>query len=708
MKKNKNISLTKKEKLASNRITTNTIKRRKFIPFIIAGVIFAVLIFSYGWYSLVYVNRIYPNVVIGSTDFSGLSQENAIKKLDEQVKKINSNDIKLILSGNTWDIKTSDIGLNYDIEGTIEKIYSVGRRGNFFDNLKERVSLLFKNKNIDAIYSLDQNVISGKLAEIYSENETPVSDAKFIYSNDVVTIEPEKSGQTIDKAKLYADLDQNLSQLNSVYDINIILEDTYPKITENMLNNLKDQYVRALNNVIILNSEVKNITISKSQISSWIYTAAVFNEDQTGFIPKAHAEEESGNFSAQLEINQEEIRKFIDSIAGDINHDPKDARLSFSNGNVSVFQTPEKGYKVDEDQTVADITNLLISRMNVSRASNDKNTDENNNIELPLEITDPEVSDVNSETLGIKERIGTGTTSFSGSPDNRIHNIKNGANMFHGVVIKPGETLSAISILGNPSAETGYLPELVIKENKTLPEYGGGLCQVSTTLFRAALNAGLEILERTNHAYRVSYYEPPVGMDATVYYPQPDLVIKNNTDHYILIQTSVVGTQITFDLYGTKDGRNVEMSEPVVSETISPPKDVYIESSDLPAGTIKKQESSHAGAKASFYYKVIKDGKTLFEKTFNSVYKAWQGVYLFGTGTTLPDGVDAKDKDGNKVEGQKDAGGNKCSNECEEGWTECKDGGIRRCNKDGDCLKWSAVSSCGDGQTCSNNQCVNQ
>lgn len=685
------------------------VSKKIYTYLIITGIVFLALILSYGWYCLIYQNKIFANVKIGEIEFSGLSKENALGLLKNKTKDSEDSQIVLSLNNQTWQIEPNNINLEYKYKHTIDKLYSIGRQKGFYGNLKERLSLFVTPRYLDAIYQFDQTNLNNSLSRIYKEVEKPISDAKFQYENGEIKIIPEQNGTQIDKAKVYNDLDKVFSTLSSP-DIDLVLEDSYPKITQEKLEQIKNQYKKALEDDIVLDSELKNIIIDKSQIASWFYTVAVYidkNQVKSDF--KVHAAD-SSNFEAKLELNQEDIRQYISNIASEVNKDPKDARLNFSNGSVSIFQFSEKGYNLNQDETVTKITNLILSRINVAGITSDnQQTKSSNHLDLPLKVTEPDVSDTNINGLGIKEMIGNGSTSFYGSPKNRIYNINHGANMFQGVVMKPGDTLSAVSIIGNPSAESGYLPELVIKENKTIPEYGGGLCQVSTTLFRAALNAGLEILERTNHAYRVSYYEPPVGMDATVYYPSPDLVIRNNTPTHILIQASVAGTKITFSFYGTRDGREVEISEPQIYDTVSPPKAKYIESSDLPKGTIKKQEGSHPGAKASFYYKVTKNEEILFERTFNSVYKAWQAIYLYGPGTDVPDQDGDEDKeDEKKDEDKKDAGGNSCSNECEEGWSECKNGGIRHCNQDGDCLKWSAVTNCPDGKTCSNNECVDE
>ena len=177
--------------------------------------------------------------------------------------------------------------------------------------------------------------------------------------------------------------------------------------------------------------------------------------------------------------------------------------------------------------------------------------------------------------MGLKELIGTATTSYAGSPSNRRYNIANGTKYLAGKLFKPGEEFSVVKSLGAVDATTGYLPELVIKENRTTPEYGGGLCQVSTTLFRAALNAGLKITERKNHSYRVSYYEREVGpgLDATIYLPSPDLKFLNDTPGWILIQGTVnnAKSEVTFELYGTNDGRRSVVGKPVVYDITNPP-----------------------------------------------------------------------------------------------------------------------------------------
>jgi len=275
------------------------------------------------------------------------------------------------------------------------------------------------------------------------------------------------------------------------------------------------------------------------------------------------------------------VGEYVALLATTADRPPVNASLAFVNNQLTVTGAAQDGIVLDRSMAVAAITQALTSADRTAK---------------PRFVSKP--ADIRPEslpTLGITTRIGTATTTFDGSPVNRTFNIGVGADRFNGVLIKPGENFSFNERLGDVGPETGYRPELVIKENKTVPEYGGGLCQVSTTMFRAAMNVGLPITDRTNHSYAVHYYEP-IGMDATIYPPAPDMKFRNNTGHYILVQTTQVGQQLTFDFYGTADGRQS-------STTI-----LYINASEA------------AGGSAAFRYDVIGGAEPL-SKTYSSYYQ---------------------------------------------------------------------------------------
>jgi vancomycin resistance protein YoaR len=253
---------------------------------------------------------------------------------------------------------------------------------------------------------------------------------------------------------------------------------------------------------------------------------------------------------------------------------------------------------------------------------------------LPVTITKAQVATENAESLGIEELISEATTYFKGSSQGRMHNIQVAASRFHGLVIPPGGTFSFNEHLGEVSAATGYEESIIIWGNRSAVGIGGGVCQVSTTAFRIAFWGGYPIAERWAHGYRVGWYEPPVGMDATVYSSQSDFKFVNDTSHYLLIETETdlkAGT-VTFRFYSTKTGRTVEIEGPFEANVVPHGPDVYREDATLPKGTTKQIDWAHDGVDVTVY-RIVKEGdKVLWKDTFFSRYRPWQAVYLVGTG----------------------------------------------------------------------------
>jgi len=198
-----------------------------------------------------------------------------------------------------------------------------------------------------------------------------------------------------------------------------------------------------------------------------------------------------------------------------------------------------------------------------------------------------------------------------------------------------GSSISFNNVLGDVSAFTGYKQAYVIMDGKTVLGDGGGVCQVSTTLFRALLSAGLPIVERRAHAYRVGYYEQgfPPGLDATVYSPTTDLKFTNDTPAHILIQPKIDTNNLSlvFEIYGTNDGRVATTTKPVITSQTAPPADLYVDDPTIPAGTVKQIEHKAWGAKVIFDYNVVRNGETLINQRFTSNYRSWGAVFLRGT-----------------------------------------------------------------------------
>ncbi len=305
-----------------------------------------------------------------------------------------------------------------------------------------------------------------------------------------------------------------------------------------------------------------------------------------------------------------------------------DAVFTVVNGKVTTFKPSSEGQTVDLDRLNNIVSQKIPQLLLIGKKQE---------FTIPVTVIQvkPKISTEDVNNLGIKELIGTGTSLFRHSADSRVFNITLAASRLNGVIVAPDEVFSFDKALGDVSSYTGYKQAYVIQNGHTVLGDGGGVCQVSTTFFRALLNAGLPIVERHAHDYRVGYYEEdsPPGIDATVYVPTVDLKFKNDTGHSILILTSIDPSdlRLTFYLYGTSDGRQVSMTTPVVTNEIPAPAPLYVDDPNLPVGQVQQTDFAANGATATFNRTVTKDGKVIINDTFTSVYRPWQAVFLRGT-----------------------------------------------------------------------------
>ncbi|MBF6593129.1 MAG: VanW family protein [Thermaceae bacterium] len=255
---------------------------------------------------------------------------------------------------------------------------------------------------------------------------------------------------------------------------------------------------------------------------------------------------------------------------------------------------------------------------------------------LPVAYSQPKRDVFYYHRLGIRQMLSEATTRFAGSSLERIYNLTLGASRLNGYIVAPGQVFSFAQAIGDVSEEAGYKKAFVISGEQTVEGVGGGMCQVSTTTFRAAYFAGLPIVVRRSHSYQVGYYKP-AGLDATVYLPSQDFKFKNDTPGSILIQAEAQGVNLTFRFFGTKD-RSATWSDPVfLSQTPALPTR-YIVSANLRPQQFQQVDFAADGARVSVTRTVqFLDGRKLTD-TLNSAYRPWGAVWLVGPGTKLRSG----------------------------------------------------------------------
>lgn len=326
--------------------------------------------------------------------------------------------------------------------------------------------------------------------------------------------------------------------------------------------------------------------------------------------------------------DEPKLSGLLSKMAERIDVPPEEGLFRFSEGRVTAFHLPKNGQALD----IASTNGVIRSAFSLLKRDQ---LPSSFIVELPVNPVEPKVSAEEIDKLGVKELISRGTSRFYGSIANRIHNIQLAAGRLNGILVAPDEEFSFNKALGDVSKFTGYKEAYIIKDGRTILGDGGGVCQVSTTLFRALLNAGLPVTERHPHSYRVGYYEQDSlpGLDASVYAPSWDLKFRNDTGHFILIQSSVnpQAATLTFELYGTSDDRTTTISKPVIKNQTPPPDDLYQDDPTLPKGQVKQIDWKAQGADVSFTRKVEMTGKVLIDEIFSSRYNPWQAVFLRGT-----------------------------------------------------------------------------
>lgn len=284
---------------------------------------------------------------------------------------------------------------------------------------------------------------------------------------------------------------------------------------------------------------------------------------------------------------------------------------------VTEFVSPKKGREIDIENSL-DIVNSIFLLEEFPEK-----------ILLSQNIIEATTEGIADNPLQITELVALGVSNFAGSPWKRVHNIQTGANKINGLLLAPGEEWKTIAPLRPFNAAGGYLPELVIKGDKTIPEYGGGLCQVATTIFRAAIDGGLPVTQRRPHGYNVSYYSP-IGTDATIYDPYPDFRFINDTGNYLLVQAYIVGVNIYIELWGVRDGRIVEQTEAINYNWTGSGAAKYVDNPELAPGVVNRVESAHAGVTGEFWRRVIYPNNKVYFEKWISRYPAKRAVYERG------------------------------------------------------------------------------
>jgi len=545
--------------------------------------------------------RIHPGVTVGTLAVGGQSVDEAVVSIAEHVAARSAAPVMLQAGDATWEVTAASVALSVDATALAEAAYSVGR-GEIGPAFAGRVRAVFGGVSVPLTLSCDDSAVDALVETINETVAIPAVDAGVEVDGTTVTrVEPvdgvgvENGGA---KGRL---LDAFLSD-----DRVVVLElgPIPPDIDEEGARQAYEDALAMVSAPLTLFYADKQWEVPAATIGDWIGFRRVESADPP--VLEAY-------------VVSEDVSATVLPMVAQVGKPARDAGFKVSSGTVSIVPA-EDGLQADAADLAVRLTTLLTG-------------DGERRTELTMHRVEPEITTADAQTMGIIERISTFTTDYASSNKPRVNNIHILADALDGTLVPPGGTFSFNDTIGPRTAEKGYQEANAIVNGKLVPQLGGGICQVGTTIFNTVFFSGLPVVERKNHSQYISHY--PTGRDATVSWGGPNFQFKNDTPNWVLVATGYTNSTVTISLYGTKPGYDVtydtgpwtDIKDPPVREVPDP---------TLPAGSRVIEEKGISGRTCVVVRHVMKNGVEIRTDSFKSVYRAAEEVVRVGTGAASP------------------------------------------------------------------------
>lgn len=595
----------------------------QIIAALISGVVlfFIVIVAGTLGYQLLYAGRIFPGVSVAGVDLSGLSPSDAAVKLSQTLSYPISGKILFRDGEKAWVASPAELGMVFDPSSSAATAYSLGRSGGLFGALSGQIRAGGFGIQVAPVIIFDQRVAYQYLSQISTQINQSVVEASLSLDGTNVVAQPGQVGREL---KVDATLVYLGAQLQTFSDgeVPLVIQELQPEILD-----------------VAAQADMAR------QILSQPLTIAIPNAAANDPGPYVYNVQILANLlgvqrvqnGVQVVLNTTGLRDLLAPVKQQVDRSASDAKFIFNDETkqLDLMEDSKVGRAMDMDASIKAINDALLRGEHT--------------VPLAIAETQPQVpGNATGQQLGITELLWAETSYFYGSSDARIQNIKAAAERFHGVLVAPGEVFSMGETMGDVSLESGFAEALIIYGGRTIKGVGGGVCQVSTTLFRGVFNAGFPIVERYPHAYRVSYYEMIgsgavdqrlAGLDATVYFPLVDFKFKNDSPYWILMETYLneSGRSLTWKFYSTKDGRSVTWDTTGPTNVVSAPSPLYEENPELKKNQMKQVDYAANGADVTVTRTVWKDGVVYFQDQVTTHYQPWQAVCQYGPDSKDPE-----------------------------------------------------------------------
>ncbi|MBP6085531.1 VanW family protein [Candidatus Gracilibacteria bacterium] len=573
-----------------------------------------VLVGIYYSFESYYVNRVLPNTYVGSLPVGGLTYAEAEQNLVASYQSLAKKPLTVVIDQEQVQLGFVEAGISFDFDRVLSELKS--------HHPHEVWGAFLWPTHIDHGVIVDRTMLTHALQKAVPEIAALPKDAQVVIAKDAqnksyFTVAPSESHTTIDFAKVSATILQMLQRGESLP----VVAPTYvgtPQISDaGAYQALATAESWLKHDVeIVYKQHLKDFSfdLKPSQDLGWL-----------SFVPQGGA--------LTVRLNEQKWHDLVATkISPVIEQTRQDVTVEMPSGDskyAKVSGQLKDGYTIDREATRLAIELALQSGSDAP-------------VNLSVQHYPAQFSSSDGADLGLKDLLGTGYSRFIGSSADRKFNVRKGLAIYNNVILAPNQELAFNSLLGDVTVQNGWKEELVIKEGgkKTVPEAGGGICQVSTTMYRALVEAGLKVTERRAHSYLVSYYvsddDPRAGIDATIYPGSQDLVFTNDTPNYILLQTEMTATEAYFRIYGTADGRSVQLTGPVKSGWKTPGSPILVPTTTLPAGKVNITKKAHNGRTVQWEQIITYNDGTVENHDIISVYKAIPAEGMIGVAAASP------------------------------------------------------------------------
>jgi vancomycin resistance protein YoaR len=572
-------------------------------------------------YGLAYNGRIFPGIWVAGVDLSGLSADEAASLLSERIQYPSGGKVVFQDGSTVWSATPAELGLSYDAQNTALAAYNAGRIGGLTERFLSRFRAWYGGVDLSPVFIFNEKAAQDYLHGIAAQVDKPILEASIGLQGIEVTVNSGQVGRQLDVPSAQAAVNAQLQTLTDGI-IPLVVKETPPVILD------ASQQAAIARQILSAPLVLKLDNRAEGDPGPWTIEPSVL----ATMLTIQRVETEAGG-QYQVGLDQRLLRTYLEGLAPSLLSWPVNARFIFNDDThqLEVIEPAVIGRSLDMETSLQQI--------------NQKLAEGAHEITLDLEYTNPQVTDdATAEQLNIREPVSVYTSYFYGSSGERIQNIQLAAARFHGLLIPPGGTLSMADVLGDVSLDTGYAEAWIIFGDRTIKGVGGGVCQVSTTLFRTAFFGGYQIDERYSHAYRVGYYEQTysgdhdsslAGLDATVFAPVVDFKFTNDSPSWLLMETYVYpdARMLTWKFYSTSDGRTVDWDTSGLTNVVEPLDPIYEENSDLAKGEVRQVDWAVEGADITVTRTVTRDGKVIHQDTFNTHYVPWRDIFQYGPGT---------------------------------------------------------------------------